>query len=66
MDITNLVLYELTLALKYANKTVPVTLTKEDLDKYIREVKNPIILKTLGWSEEDTRELEIIYRKKVE
>lgn len=63
MDITNLVFYELTLALKHSNKTEPSTLTREDLNKYIDEVRTPTVLKVLGWSEEDKRKLERIYGK---
>lgn len=64
MDVTDLVLYELNSALKYADKREPSTLTQEDLDRYIKEVKIPIISKALNWNEEDTKELERIYGKR--
>lgn len=63
MDITNLVLYELTLALKHSNKTEPSTLTEQDVEKYLDEVVMPLMSKALGWNEEDTEEIERIYEK---
>lgn len=66
LDITDFILSELNSALSYANKTEPSTLTEEDVKKYLDEVAMPLMSKALGWNEEDTRELERIYKKVIE
>jgi hypothetical protein len=66
MDRTDFIMELMDIVAKYVGKESGKDLTKEDIDKWNKEIVKPSLLKMVGWNNEDTEELEEYKISKIE